>query len=192
MSHERLSFVQGDIRDASARARRRRARRRDRQRRRRVARREVDRDGGSEFVRTNVEGTQILLDAIREAPVERFILISSSEVYGTAELGADGRRASAQPAQPVRRDEGGRGPARVLVLRHVRAADRDRAAVQQLRPAAASGEGHPALHHAGAAGRAADDPRRRARVARLAVRRRRRGGDRGGDRGADRRASPAR
>jgi len=36
-------------------------------------------------VRTNVEGTQILLDAIREAPVERFILISSSEVYGTAE-----------------------------------------------------------------------------------------------------------
>jgi dTDP-glucose 4,6-dehydratase len=43
------------------------------------------REGGSEFVRTNVEGTQILLDAIRVAPVERFILISSSEVYGTAE-----------------------------------------------------------------------------------------------------------
>jgi dTDP-glucose 4,6-dehydratase len=36
-------------------------------------------------VTTNVEGTQILLDAIRETPVERFILISSSEVYGTAE-----------------------------------------------------------------------------------------------------------
>jgi dTDP-glucose 4,6-dehydratase len=36
-------------------------------------------------VTTNVEGTQILLDAIREAPVERFILFSSSEVYGTAE-----------------------------------------------------------------------------------------------------------
>ena len=34
---------------------------------------------------TNVEGTQILLDAIREDPVERFVLISSSEVYGTAE-----------------------------------------------------------------------------------------------------------
>jgi dTDP-glucose 4,6-dehydratase len=41
--------------------------------------------GGSQFVKTNVEGTQILLDAIREAPVERFVLISSSEVYGTAE-----------------------------------------------------------------------------------------------------------
>jgi dTDP-glucose 4,6-dehydratase len=84
MSHERLSFVQGDIRDAALV-------------REVVA--NVDaivnaaaeshveksiRDGGSQFVRTNVEGTQILLDAIRETPVERFILISSSEVYGTA------------------------------------------------------------------------------------------------------------
>src|SRR6266705_2505814 len=43
------------------------------------------REGASEFVTTNVEGTQILLDALRETPVERFILISSSEVYGTAE-----------------------------------------------------------------------------------------------------------
>jgi dTDP-glucose 4,6-dehydratase len=42
-------------------------------------------EGGSEFVTTNVVGTQILLDAIRRNPVERFILISSSEVYGTAE-----------------------------------------------------------------------------------------------------------
>jgi dTDP-glucose 4,6-dehydratase len=84
LSHERLSFVEGDIRD--------------RELVREVAA-NVDvivnaaaeshveksiRDGGSEFVRTNVEGTQILLDAIRETPVERFILISSSEVYGTA------------------------------------------------------------------------------------------------------------
>jgi dTDP-glucose 4,6-dehydratase len=85
MSHERLSFVHGDIRDAE------------------LVRELVDgvdvivnaaaeshveksiTDGASEFVTTNVEGTQILLDAIRETPVERFILISSSEVYGTAE-----------------------------------------------------------------------------------------------------------
>jgi dTDP-glucose 4,6-dehydratase len=85
MSHERLAFVHGDIRDAELV---------------RDVVADVDviinaaaeshveksiRDGGSEFVRTNVEGTQILLDAIRDAPVERFILISSSEVYGTAE-----------------------------------------------------------------------------------------------------------
>lgn len=84
MSHERLSFVHGDIRDADLV-------------RRVVA--EVDvivnaaaeshveksiEEGASEFVTTNVEGTQILLDAIRRTPVERFILISSSEVYGTA------------------------------------------------------------------------------------------------------------
>ena len=84
LSHERLSFVEGDIRD------------RDLVREvaanvdvivNAAAESHVEksiRDGGSEFVRTNVEGTQILLDAIRETPVERFILISSSEVYGTA------------------------------------------------------------------------------------------------------------
>jgi dTDP-glucose 4,6-dehydratase len=85
MSHERLSFVHGDIRDAELV---------------REVVSEVDvivnaaaeshveksiEQGGREFVTTNVEGTQILLDAIREAPVERFILFSSSEVYGTAE-----------------------------------------------------------------------------------------------------------
>src|SRR3954447_11604873 len=85
MSHERLSFVHGDIRDASLM-------------RDLVANVDVIvnaaaeshveksiREGASEFVTTNVEGTQILLDAIRQTPVERFILISSSEVYGTAE-----------------------------------------------------------------------------------------------------------
>jgi dTDP-glucose 4,6-dehydratase len=84
-SHERLSFVQGDIRDEA------------------LVRSVVEQvdvivnaaaeshveksilEGASEFVATNVEGTRVLLDAIREAPVERFILISSSEVYGTAQ-----------------------------------------------------------------------------------------------------------
>src|SRR3954453_12744531 len=85
MSHERLSFVQGDIRDAALV-------------REIVA--EVDvivnaaaeshveksiEEGAREFVTTNVVGTQVLLDATRRHPVERFVLISSSEVYGTAE-----------------------------------------------------------------------------------------------------------
>jgi dTDP-glucose 4,6-dehydratase len=85
MGHERLSFVHGDIRDRALVG---------------DIVREVDVivnaaaeshveksivEGAREFVTTNVEGTQILLDAIREDPVERFILISSSEVYGTAE-----------------------------------------------------------------------------------------------------------
>src|SRR4051794_30923420 len=84
MSHERLSFVHGDIRDVElvrdvvagvdviVNA---------------AAESHVEKsiaEGAREFVTTNVEGTQILLDAIRGASVERFILISSSEVYGTA------------------------------------------------------------------------------------------------------------
>jgi dTDP-glucose 4,6-dehydratase len=100
MSHERLSFVHGDIRDVE------------------LVRDVVEnvdvivnaaaeshveksiRDGGSEFVRTNVEGTQILLDAIREAPVERFVHISSSEVYGTAESDPMDERHALNPRSP--------------------------------------------------------------------------------------------
>ena len=56
-------------------------------------------EGASEFVTTNVEGTQILLDAIR-APVERFVLISSSEVYGTAEADPMDERHPLEPRSP--------------------------------------------------------------------------------------------
>jgi dTDP-glucose 4,6-dehydratase len=57
-------------------------------------------EGASEFVTTNVEGTQILLDAIRETPVERFILISSSEVYGTAAYAPMDERHPLEPRSP--------------------------------------------------------------------------------------------
>ena len=85
MGHERLSFVHGDVTDPDLV---------------RDVVAEVDvivnaaaeshveksiQEGGAQFVKTNVEGTRILLDAIRHAPIDRFILISSSEVYGTAE-----------------------------------------------------------------------------------------------------------
>ncbi|MBN1587216.1 MAG: dTDP-glucose 4,6-dehydratase [Candidatus Omnitrophica bacterium] len=36
-----------------------------------------------DFVDTDVKGTQVLLDAVRKFPVERFVHISTSEVYGT-------------------------------------------------------------------------------------------------------------
>src|SRR5436309_6579560 len=100
MSHERLSFVHGDIRDASlvrelvegvdviVNA---------------AAESHVEKSiehGASEFVTTNVEGTQILLDAIRVTPVERFILISSSEVYGTAETAPMGEEHPLNPRSP--------------------------------------------------------------------------------------------
>lgn len=100
MAHERLSFVHGDIRDKELV-------------RQLVS--EVDvivnaaaeshveksiEEGASEFVTTNVEGTQILLDAIRETPVERFILISSSEVYGTADYAPMDEEHPLKPRSP--------------------------------------------------------------------------------------------
>ena len=83
--HERLRFIHGDIRDLADVA---------------AALDGVDvivnaaaeshvsksiAEGGAEFVTTNVVGTQVLMDAMRSQQIERFILISSSEVYGTAE-----------------------------------------------------------------------------------------------------------
>lgn len=100
LGHERLSFVHGDIRDAAlvadlvdgvdviVNA---------------AAESHVEKsieEGASEFVTTNVEGTQILLDAIRRSPVERFILISSSEVYGTAETDPMDERHPLEPRSP--------------------------------------------------------------------------------------------
>ncbi len=41
----------------------------------------------SAFVKTNVQGTQCLMDAARHAGVKRFILVSTDEVYGSASLG---------------------------------------------------------------------------------------------------------
>lgn len=42
-------------------------------------------DNSDPFISTDVKGTQVLLEAARKHPVERFIHISTSEVYGTAE-----------------------------------------------------------------------------------------------------------
>lgn len=100
MAHERLSFVHGDIRDAKlmqdvvsqvdviVNA---------------AAESHVEKsilEGASEFVTTNVEGTQILLDAVRRSPVERFILISSSEVYGTADYAPMDEEHPLKPRSP--------------------------------------------------------------------------------------------
>ncbi|MEW6207451.1 MAG: dTDP-glucose 4,6-dehydratase [Acidobacteriota bacterium] len=49
----------------------------------------VDRSiyAASEFIQTNVLGTQVLLDAAREARVSRFVLISTDEVMGSCDEG---------------------------------------------------------------------------------------------------------
>ena len=60
----------------------------------------VDRsiDAAEVFVRTNVLGTQRLLEAARRRRVPRFVLVSTDEVYGA--LGADGECAEDAPLRP--------------------------------------------------------------------------------------------
>ncbi|HYS08120.1 MAG TPA: dTDP-glucose 4,6-dehydratase [Myxococcales bacterium] len=60
----------------------------------------VDRSilGPSIFVETNVSGTQVLLEAARQAGVKRFIQVSTDEVYGS--LGATGKFSESSPLRP--------------------------------------------------------------------------------------------
>ncbi len=60
----------------------------------------VDRSIGSQedFVRTNLAGTEVLLEAAREHGVKRFVQISTDEVYGS--LGATGRFTEDSPLAP--------------------------------------------------------------------------------------------
>jgi dTDP-glucose 4,6-dehydratase len=60
----------------------------------------VDRSilGADDFIRTNVQGTRVLLDAARKAGVRRFLHISTDEVYGS--LGAQGRFGEDWPLRP--------------------------------------------------------------------------------------------
>lgn len=60
----------------------------------------VDRsiEGPAVFVKTNVVGTQVLLDAARHHEVELFVMVSTDEVYGS--LGATGRFTEKTPLDP--------------------------------------------------------------------------------------------
>lgn len=60
----------------------------------------VDRsiEDATSFIRTNVAGTQVLLDAARRHRIRRFLQVSTDEVYGS--LGAEGRFTEASPLAP--------------------------------------------------------------------------------------------
>jgi len=60
----------------------------------------VDRSihGSADFIRTNVEGTRVLLDAARAVGVRRFLHISTDEVYGS--LGPTGTSSEDAPLRP--------------------------------------------------------------------------------------------
>src|SRR5512141_1953274 len=50
------------------------------------------------FLKTNILGTQVLLDAARKCGVARYLQISTDEVYGS--LGATGRFSESSPLKP--------------------------------------------------------------------------------------------
>ena len=60
----------------------------------------VDRSllGASEFVRTNILGTNVLLEAAKAHTLSKFVQVSTDEVYGS--LGAEGRFAETTPLHP--------------------------------------------------------------------------------------------
>lgn len=98
LDHERLRFVRGDICDAAAV---------DAELATGVdavvhfaAESHVDRSilGCQEFIRTNVQGTQVLLDAARGRNVRCFLQVSTDEVYGS--LGPEGRFTEQTPLHP--------------------------------------------------------------------------------------------
>lgn len=63
----------------------------------------VDRsiESAAAFVRTNVVGTQVLLDVARQKKAKRFMHVSTDEVYGSLELGTDTRFTEDTPLDPT-------------------------------------------------------------------------------------------
>lgn len=106
LDHPRQTFVEGDIRD-------------DELVRNLVADVEavvnfaaeshVDRsiDGAEPFVSTNVQGTQVLLDAAVDADVDRFLQISTDEVYGQILEGEFSEDDALKPRNPYSASKAG-------------------------------------------------------------------------------------
>ena len=88
------------------------------------------------FFRTNVLGTQTMLEAARQVGVARFHHVSTCEVYGDLPLDTDEaftEESPYRPRTPVQRLEGRRRPRGAGLRRDVRAADHHHQLRQQLR-----------------------------------------------------------
>jgi len=80
----------------------------------------VDRsiDGPAEFVRTNVVGTQALLDAAKNHGLQRFVMVSTDEVYGS--LGPEGLFSETTPLDPSSPYSSSKAAADLLTLAYHR------------------------------------------------------------------------
>ncbi|MCD4813029.1 dTDP-glucose 4,6-dehydratase [bacterium] len=70
-----------------------------------------------DFARTDVLGTQTLLEAVRKYKVKRFLQISTDEVYGSIEKGGFRESDPLQPSSPYSASKAG-GDLQVLAYRH--------------------------------------------------------------------------
>ena len=125
-----------------------------------------------EFIKTDVIGTFVLLEAARQAPnLKRFVQISTDEVYGSVPEGSSRETDELRPRNPYSASKAGADRLAysfwatygVPVDRHPR--------LEQLRPEPVPREGHPALHHQPDRRPAGAALRRRAERPRLAARR---------------------
>ena len=132
----------------------------------------VDRSiaGQDPFAVTHVIGTGVLLDAARELGVQRYLQVSTDEVYGSIESRLVHRGVAAQPVLAVLGHEGGRRPARPGPRAHPRDRGRHLPRIEQLRAAPVPREADPALRAERAARRPAPGLRRRPPGAQLALR----------------------
>ncbi|MBC2906715.1 dTDP-glucose 4,6-dehydratase [Streptomyces cupreus] len=99
LDHPRLEFVQGDIRDAELVAK---LTSQADQVVHFAAESHVDRSisGASDFVLTNVVGTQTLLEGALRGGVSTFVHISTDEVYGSVETGSSTEEYLLRPSSP--------------------------------------------------------------------------------------------
>jgi len=72
------------------------------------------------FVRTNVQGTQVLLDAAKDFGVKRFHLISTDEVYGDLGFNSQGKFTETTPLRPSNPYSATKAGAELLALSYVR------------------------------------------------------------------------
>ena len=70
----------------------------------------VDRslEAPGQFILTDVYGTFVLMDAAREFGHERFVQVSTDEVYGEVNSGMSVEGDRAATPKPVQREQGGR------------------------------------------------------------------------------------
>ena len=169
----RYVFVQADIRDGEALAKALTAHGVD-QIVHFAAETHVDRSilGAGDFIRTNVEGTQVLLDAARAAGVRRFLAhLHRRGVRGAGQLRRFRRGVADPPQQPLRRQQGRGGRSGPSLPRDLRPSGHHHPDLQQLRAVPVPREVHPPDDRERLPGRAAAHLRRRALCARVAPRR---------------------